>query len=83
MPIKDSELKEGLIVRLLPWPENGIEDEEVGTIDFIADEERMPGEGREAIVTVFPEWRQTDIWDDGIREIFFDEDALMRTEIVT
>jgi hypothetical protein len=78
--VTDEDLIEGVRVVLHPWPEQGIDRLEVGVVEWIADVERLPGEGREAIVRVSSELRDPED-RDGIREVFFDEETMKRTEV--
>lgn len=81
-PTRIEDLKVGTRVILYDRPEEGVDRVEVGVIDWIADGERPenPGEGVEAIVLIPVELRD---WEDrdGLREVFFDEETLKRTEV--
>src|SRR5437667_119279 len=79
------DLKPGSLVRLLAWPEEGIE-AEVAVVESVASaaeevERGNPGEGREALVRVPPELRESHD-HDGMREVWFDQDTLDRTELL-
>lgn len=80
------DLKVGTRVRMAAQPENDCPEEE-GVIDYIDTPEEFavfghPDEGPNALVRVDLEWRAKDCYDDGIREVFFDEEMLARTEVL-
>lgn len=79
-----NELHIGTRVRLGSVDDEGVP-EEVGTVMFLASaeeeaERNHPGEGREAIVIVDSLFREPN--DDGLREVWFDEEMLARTDVV-